>query len=322
METAVLKSRRLEDEKIISLSKQIFEAELKENLQLVEVVAPLYVKKDSGLNDDLNGIETAVSFSLRGDTYEIVHSLAKWKRWYLGELETPIGKGIVANMKAIRSDEILSPIHSNYVDQWDWEKVISKEDRTIDCLIQHAKIVFRALKKAEKEIAAIQLSRPTLPECLLVIHTQELLDLYPDLSPKQREDAITAKYGAVFLIGIGGKLTNGEAHDLRAPDYDDWSTIDEEGLAGLNGDLLVWDSQRGASLEISSMGIRVDKDALQTQLALTGKEERLELPFHQLLLSENLPYTVGGGIGQSRVAMFLTKKSDITDVQPIEISIP
>ena len=319
METKVLKKRSIEDESLLSYAKQIFEKELKNRLNLSLVTAPLYLPKKSGLNDDLNGVENAVSFELNGEIHEIVHSLAKWKRWYLGELEVSVGKGLVANMKAIRADELLSPIHSHYVDQWDWEKVIRKEDRTIENLIKHALEVYQAFIRTEELITALQLSRPTLPERFKVIHTEELLQLYPELNAKEREDVITNKYGAVLLIGIGGELSNGAPHDLRAPDYDDWTTADSEGYRGLNADLLVWDSQRGASLEISSMGIRVDRKALIEQLRITANENRLTLPYHRALLEGELPYTIGGGIGQSRVAMFVTKKADIREVQPINV---
>ena len=316
MITEVSTKRSLEFEALITYSKQLFENELKNRLNLILVTAPLYVPRNSGLNDDLNGYEKAVSFELQGETHEIVHSLAKWKRWYLGELNVPTGKGIVTNMRAVRADEITSPIHSHYVDQWDWEKVIHVDDRNIDTLIRHGKAVYEVLKKTEAAVSAIEVTRPTLPERLKVIHSEELLQLYPEFTPKEREDAIAAKYGAVLLIGIGGELSNGEAHDLRAPDYDDWTTEDSEGFKGLNADLLVWDTVRGASLEISSMGIRVDKAALIKQLKLCSVEDRISLPFHQTLVGQKLPYTIGGGIGQSRVAMFVTKRADITEVQP------
>lgn len=307
--------RTAADESLISYTKDLFNSRLKDRLNLIQVEAPLYVSKSSGINDNLNGIENPVSFELDGETFEIVHSLAKWKRWYLGQLELEIGKGIVSDMRAIRVDESISQIHSHYVDQWDWEKVISKEQRNLDTLIHHGKVVYNVLKEVEHEIAAKQVSRPTLPNKLKVIHTEELLQLFPDLRPRERENLITAKYGAVLLIGIGGKLSNGEEHDLRAPDYDDWTTKDIDGFAGLNADLLVWDSNRGASLEISSMGIRVDEKALLKQLELTGTSERLRLPFHKALIDGQLPYTIGGGIGQSRVVMFVTKKGDIKEVQ-------
>jgi len=304
--------RSLESERLITASKHIFETELKKRLNLTKVNAPLFVSGRSGLNDNLNGIEKPVSFELGGVAHEIVHSLAKWKRWYLGELNAHVGEGIVTDMKAIRADEELSNIHSHLVDQWDWEKVITKEDRTIDTLIQHGTAVFESLKVTEDAI-----SKQNLPNQLKVIHTEDLYQLYPALTPKEREHTITEEFGAVLLLGIGGKLTHGEAHDFRAPDYDDWTTKDAKGRPGINADLLVWDELRGKSLEISSMGVRVDEEALAHQLLLTGQEKRRKLPFHTALLKGELPYTIGGGIGQSRVVMFVTKKEEISSVQPI-----
>ena len=309
--------RSLASEQLITKSKEVFETQLKERLNLTKINAPLFVSKESGFNDNLNGIERPVSFQLGGVDHEIVHSLAKWKRWYLGELEVEKGKGIVTDMKAIRADEELSSIHSHLVDQWDWEKVIAKEERTIDTLVAHGTAVFEALRDTEKEMAS-QISRVvTLPESLKVLHTEELYQIYPALTPKEREHAIAKEFGAVLLLGIGGKLSSGEEHDLRAPDYDDWTTKDVQGRPGINADLLVWDSIREKSLEISSMGVRVDKEALELQLKLTGQEKRKELPFHSALLEGKLPYTIGGGIGQSRVGMFVNKRAEISTVQPI-----
>lgn len=308
--------RTLEWEALVVESKRFFEECLKEELNLQKVGAPLFVSKNSGLNDDLNGIERPVSFELEKEEYQIVHSLAKWKRWYLGELDVPAGKGIVTDMKAIRADEELSPIHSHLVDQWDWEKVISKESRTISTLIDQGQKVYDALLKTEEFIAQKLDQESRLPYSLSIIHAEDLLDDFPSLSSKEREHAAAKKYGAVLLIGIGGTLINGKRHDLRAPDYDDWSTQDKYGRKGLNADLIVWDSIREKSLEISSMGIRVDEKVLRTQLKELGKEERLNLPFHQLLVKGKLPYTIGGGIGQSRVAMYVTRSSKIEEVQP------
>lgn len=309
-----LLKRTVEQEELISTVKSTFERELKSRLNLVKVNAPLYVSKKSGLNDNLNGVERPVSFEIAGETYEIVHSLAKWKRWYLGELGVEPGKGIVTDMIAIRKDEILSEIHSHTVDQWDWEKVISKEERTIPTLIEHGTAVYKALKATLKTVDS---DSTHLPEELKVIHSIELLQRFPELTPKEREHRISEEFGAVLLIGIGGKLSNGEVHDLRAPDYDDWTTLDEKGRPGLNADLLVWDSVRGKSLELSSMGVRVDKDSLKAQLEELDCEERLSLPFHQQLLKGELPYTIGGGIGKSRVAMFVCKTGDIKEVQAL-----
>lgn len=304
--------RSLESERLITASKHIFETELKKRLNLTKVNAPLFVSGHSGLNDNLNGLEKPVSFELGGVTHEIVHSLAKWKRWYLGELNAQVGEGIVTDMKAIRADEELSNIHSHLVDQWDWEKVIPKSERTIDTLVAYGKAVFESLKVTEDTI-----SKKSLPNELKVIHTEDLYQQYPTLTPKDREHAITKEFGAVLLIGIGDKLTHGEVHDFRAPDYDDWTTKDENGRPGINADLLVWDELREKSLEISSMGVRVDEEALACQLLITGQEKRKELPFHTALLKGELPYTIGGGIGQSRVVMFVTKKEEISSVQPI-----
>ena len=308
--------RSIADEVLIDEAKQKFEQELKTRLQLTKVNAPLFVAKNSGLNDDLNGVEKPVSFLLGGEEHQVVHSLAKWKRWYLGQLGVPAGEGLVTDMRAIRADEVLSNIHSHLVDQWDWEKVIEFEDRTLENLVAHGTAVYQSLKETQQYVAAKTKSEAHLPETVKVLHTEELLQLYPELTPKEREHKIAEEFGAVLLLGIGGKLSHGEAHDLRAPDYDDWSTEDEQGRPGINADLLVWDAARGKSLEISSMGVRVDEKALDRQLTLLGAEARKELPFHKDLLAGKLPYTIGGGIGQSRVAMFVIGKSDIKEVQP------
>ncbi len=313
----VTTSRSLAYESILNDAKQLFENELKDRLNLVKVNAPLFVQKSSGLNDDLNGIENPVSFKLNNEKFEIVHSLAKWKRWYLGELDAPTGSGIVADMKAIRADETISPIHSHLVDQWDWEKVISKSERTLETLVEHGLKVFDTLKYTERTIALRRGEYPVLPNEIKVLHSEDLLQMFPELSAKEREDAAAELYGAVLLIGIGGTLSSGEVHDLRAPDYDDWSTPDEKGRPGLNADIIVWDSVRELSLEISSMGVRVDEAALVHQLSLLDLEDRIRLPFHQALLNGELPYTIGGGIGQSRVAMFVNKKKTIQEVQSI-----
>ena len=295
--------------------KAIFEKELKTRLSLTKVASPLFVAEKSGLNDDLNGVEKAVSFQLNNEEHQVVHSLAKWKRWYLAEIKVPIGEGIVTDMIAIRADEVLSPIHSHLVDQWDWEKPILKEERTLETLINHGVSVFQSLRSAEQFYSNKEGSLTTLPMQLKVIHTEDLLNEFPELAPKEREHAITKKFGAVLLIGVGGKLSNGERHDLRAPDYDDWSTKDEFGRPGLNADILVWDTVRELSLEISSMGVRVSEEVLVKQLKEQGKEDRLSLPFHMDILAERLPYSIGGGIGKSRVAMFVTKQKDIKEVQ-------
>lgn len=311
------KTRSLEKEILVDEAKRIFEFELREKLNLVKVNAPLFVSKNSGFNDDLNGVENAVGFLLDGVEHQIVHSLAKWKRWYLGELDAPVGKGIVTDLKAIRADEELTDIHSHLVDQWDWEKVISREDRTIATLVEHGIAVYETLRIVD-EIVSTKLELTTqLPHEIEVIHSEDLYQKYPKLSPKEREHAITEEFGAVLLLGIGGKLSNGEVHDLRAPDYDDWSTKDDKGRPGINADLLVWDRRRGLSVEISSMGVRVDEAALELQLREKGSLDRLELPFHRKLINGELPCTIGGGIGQSRVAMFVTRERNIANVQPV-----
>ncbi len=316
METAV-ETRSLALESQVEETKDLFELELKRALNLVRVGAPLYVPKSSGLNDDLNGYEKPVSFKVKEETYEVVHSLAKWKRWYLGKLGVRPGQGIVTNMTAIRVDEVLSPIHSHLVDQWDWEKVIDKGDRKLSTLVEHGKAVYEVLRMVEKIVSMRNGEIPTLSSELKIIHAEDLYLRYPKLSSKEREHAIAKEFGAVLLIGIGGALSSGEPHDLRAPDYDDWSTRDEKGRPGLNADLIVWDAQRQLSLEISSMGVRVDEEALKLQLAEHGVTDRLEKPFHRALIAGKLPYTIGGGIGKSRVAMFVTRQSEISAVQPI-----
>lgn len=299
-------------QQISSIKKQVISG-LETSLNLTQVQAPLFLPLASGLNDNLNGIEGPIQFDLGSEKMEIVHSLAKWKRWALGQLEAKPGQGIITDMKAIRKDEDLSDIHSHFVDQWDWEKVVSKEERSLDTLKETATKIYESLRQT-----AISEQLPIAKQMaakLTFIHSQELSDLFPALTPKEREDAVCKKYGAVFLIGIGGKLLDGSRHDLRAPDYDDWSTMSAEGFPGLNGDILVWQPVRQKSLELSSMGVRVDKKALQDQLKELGLEERQSLPFHKEILAENLPLTIGGGIGQSRVVQFLLNLPLISEVQ-------
>ena len=317
MELVAEQKRTVAQEEIISTVKEVFESELKTRLNVIKVNAPLYVSKKSGLNDNLNGVERPVSFDIAGETYEIVHSLAKWKRWYLGQLGMEVGKGLVTDMIAIRKDEVLTEIHSHLVDQWDWEKVIKKEERTLETLISHGTAVYQAVLATIKKVAEKEGIVHDLPQEIKVIHSEDVLQLYPELTPKEREHAITKEFGAVLLIGIGGKLSDGKEHDLRAPDYDDWTTKDEKGRPGLNADILVWDSVREKSLELSSMGVRVDEETLLLQLKESGCEDRCPLPFHQQLINGELPYTIGGGIGKSRVAMFVTKCGDIKEVQAV-----
>ena len=303
----------------IKLIKEFFQQNLSTELRLRRVTAPLFVLKGLGINDDLNGVERPVSFPIRdlGDARaEVVHSLAKWKRLTLAEYKIEPGYGVYTDMNAIRADEELDNLHSLYVDQWDWEAVIRREDRTLRFLKSVVERIYAAIRRTEYlTCETYPQLKPFLPEKIHFIHAEELLRMYPDKSPKEREDAICEAYGAVFVIGIGGKLSNGEKHDGRAPDYDDWSTIAEDGRAGLNGDILIWYPVLGRSFELSSMGIRVDKDALEHQLALQGKNERKSLYFHRRLLEGSLPLTIGGGIGQSRLCMLLIGTAHIGEVQ-------
>jgi len=307
----------LQTEQAIQFVKETFLAGLKETLQLHQVYAPLYVKTGTGINDDLNGIETPVAFSRKDapDPYVIVHSLAKWKRMRLKELAIPMHEGIITNMIALRPDETLSDIHSIMVDQWDWELCIRKEDRMLDFLKQTVTKIYEQLRVTEQALAGTYSIRPVLPESITFIHAEDLQAQYPDKTPKEREDIIVSKHKAVFLIGIGGTIGGGEPHDGRAPDYDDWSTSTDDKRKGLNGDILVWHPGLQRAFEISSMGIRVDAAALQYQLAITGTTKRESLAFHKDLLEGKLPLSIGGGIGQSRVCMFMLRKNDIAEVQ-------
>ena len=300
-----------ETQSAISLIKRVFQDALSRELNLRRVSAPLFVEPDSGLNDDLNGVERPVAFDIRGvdDTAVVVHSLAKWKRLALKRYQFHPGEGLYTDMNAIRRDEDLDNLHSAYVDQWDWEKIIEAQDRTVDYLKATVRDIVGALRDTQSFLRSMfpQLCvLPEIPEEITFITTQELEDLYPDLTPKQREHAFVKDHPVTFLMGIGGKLKSGKPHDGRAPDYDDWN---------LNGDLLCWDSVNGQSLEISSMGIRVSPESLDRQLTLAGCDDRRELPFHKMLLSGQLPLTMGGGIGQSRVSMLLLGKAHIGEVQ-------
>jgi aspartate--ammonia ligase len=299
-----------ETETAIKLLKDYFEDRLANELALVRVSAPLFVKPESGLNDNLNGVERPVSFDVRGiggDDVEIIHSLAKWKRMALKRYGFQHEEGLYTDMNAIRRDEDLDNLHSIYVDQWDWEKIIWKVERNEETLRCIVKKIFRVFKDAEDFICSKypELER-LLPEEITFITTQELEDRYPELDPKQREDAIAKEKKAVFLMKIGGALESGIRHDGRAPDYDDWE---------LNGDILFWYPLLERSFEVSSMGIRVDEKALLKQLKLAGCEDRKNLPFHRDLLNGELPYTIGGGIGQSRICMYLLNKAHIGEVQ-------
>lgn len=308
-----------ETELAIKRVKDFFLASLSTELRLRRVTAPLFVLRGLGINDDLNGVERAVNFPIKDmneATAEVVHSLAKWKRLTLAEYEIEPGFGIITDMNAIRADEELDNIHSMYVDQWDWERTMTAEQRNVAFLKKIVRKIYGAILRTEFYISETypQL-KSFLPEEVHFIHSEELLQMYPDMTDKEREDAICQKYGAVFIMGIGGKLSNGKEHDLRAPDYDDWSTPNEEGFMGLNGDLLIWYPTLNRSIELSSMGIRVDKEALLRQLALQGKEDRKELYFHKRLLADTLPLSIGGGIGQSRLCMVLLHKAHIGETQ-------
>ena len=310
---------RKQTEQGIKLIKDFFQQNLSTELRLSRVTAPLFVMKGLGINDDLNGVERAVSFPIKdlGDAQaEVVHSLAKWKRLTLAEYQIEPGYGIYTDMNAIRADEELDNLHSLYVDQWDWEAVVTEDQRTIDFLEDVVRRIYATLLRTEYlTCESYPEIKPFLPRKIHFIHSQDLLNMYPDLTPKQREDAICKKYGAVFIEGIGGKLSNGEKHDGRAPDYDDWSTVDENGKTGLNGDILIWYPVLERSFELSSMGIRVDREALLRQLKSEGKEDREELFFHKKLLNGELPLSIGGGIGQSRLCMILLHKAHIGEIQ-------
>jgi len=309
----------LNTEVAISFVKDTFVQELKNKLNLIPISSPLVVLDGTGLNDDLNGIERPVSFpikSLNEKRAVVVHSLAKWKRVRLKELEMLPGEGIVTDMKALRPDEDYTPIHSIYVDQWDWEKVIGKDQRNLVLLKDTVLHIYESLRFTELQVERkYPQIKAILPETITFISSEELLQKYPDLSAKERENAITKEHGAVFLYGIGGALSNGVAHDGRAADYDDWSTTNEAGYNGLNGDILVWNPILNSAFELSSMGIRVDKTALAHQMEIRNCSEKSKLTFHSMLLNDELPESMGGGIGQSRVCMFMLKKKHIGEVQ-------
>ncbi|MDO5541172.1 MAG: aspartate--ammonia ligase [Eubacteriales bacterium] len=294
----------------IKTVKDYFQKALTRRLNLLRVSAPLFVTPDSGLNDNLNGVERPVSFGIKEQDdaqAEIVHSLAKWKRYALKEYGFRHGEGLYTDMNAIRRDEDTDNIHSIYVDQWDWEKIISKEERTTDTLKAVVREVYKALRATETYMTLqYDYIEETLPKEIFFITSQELEDMYPECTPKEREYKITKLKGAVFIMQIGGQLASGQKHDGRAPDYDDWS---------LNGDIIVYYPVLDIALELSSMGIRVDEDALLKQLELAGCPERAELPFQKAILDQKLPYTIGGGIGQSRICMFYLRKAHIGEVQ-------
>lgn len=309
----------IQTEQAIKQIKDFFQLNLASELRLRRVTAPLFVKKGTGINDDLNGIERPVSFPMKDlneDVAEIVQSLAKWKRMALAELDVKEGYGLYTDMNAIRPDEELTNIHSLYVDQWDWERVITKQERNLDFLKYIVTKIYSALVRTEYHVS-VKFSGilPELPEKITFIHSEELAAKYPDLTPFERETEEAKKHGAIFVIGIGGEMPNGEIHDGRAPDYDDWSTSTINGFTGLNGDIILWNNVLNRAFEISSMGIRVDKDALNKQLAIRGAEDRKELEWHKMLLNDELPLTIGGGIGQSRLCMYFLRKAHIGEIQ-------
>lgn len=306
-------------EKAIKAVKDMFQVNLSAQLALLRVTAPMVVLSGTGINDDLNGVERPVHFpikSLEERQAEVVHSLAKWKRLKLAELGVEPGRGIYTDMNALRPDEELDNLHSIYVDQWDWEKVIREEDRNLDFLKKTVRRIYEAVKVTENKLyVEFPQIVPELPDDIFFIHAEELRRQYPTLTPKERENAIVKEHKAVFIIGIGGKLGDGTIHDGRAADYDDWSTPNSDGFEGLNGDILLWNNVLQGAFEISSMGIRVDAAAMRRQLAERGQEWKADLYFHRRLLGGELPFTIGGGIGQSRLCMFLLRKAHIGEIQ-------
>jgi len=297
-------------EKAIKKIKDFFQLNLAFELNLIRMTAPLFVQKGTGINDDLNGIEKPVSFKVKNmdnQEAEVVQSLAKWKRMALADYNIPVGFGIYTDMNAIRPDEILDNIHSIYVDQWDWEKVITAEQRNVEFLKDVVSKIYEVIRRTELYVYhEYPQIKPLLPDEIYFIHSEELLQKYPNLSPQEREDIIVKERKAVFIIGIGGVLSDGTKHDGRAPDYDDWT---------LNGDILIWNPVLECAFELSSMGIRVDRDALVRQLKISGNEDRLNLKFHKRLINGELPLSIGGGIGQSRLCMYYLRKAHIGEIQ-------
>ena len=306
-------------EKAIKIVKDTFERELSGELQLSRVTSPLFVPKGSGINDDLNGIERPVRFeigNMNNKEMEIVQSLAKWKRMVLADYGYSPKHGLYTDMNAIRPDDDIDAIHSIYVDQWDWELVMNEEDRDLAFLKKTVTKVYEAMKRTEFLVReTFPSSYSTLPEEIVFIHSEDAQKMYPELKPEEREKKLAKQYGAIFIIGIGSPLADGVKHGGRAPDYDDWSTETVDGCKGLNGDIVVWDEVRNDSLELSSMGIRVSQEALKRQLSLCNCEERSQLYWHNRLLKGEFPQTIGGGIGQSRLCMYLLNKAHIAEVQ-------
>jgi len=309
----------LQREQAIAFVKEEFSKGLQHNLNLIPVSGPLVVLDGTGINDDLNSIERPVKFpikSLNDQKAVVVHSLAKWKRIRLKELELEVGEGIITDMRALRPDEDYSPIHSIYVDQWDWEKVIAREDRELFYLKDTVIAIYDTIRTTELKVEErYPTIKAVLPAGITFISSEELLQKYPSLTAKQRENEIAKEHGAVFIYGIGGLLTDGDLHDSRAADYDDWSTDNSAGFKGLNGDIIVWNPVLEAAFEISSMGIRVDQSALLKQLEIRDALDRKDLMFHQMLLEGKLTESIGGGIGQSRLTMFMLKLKHIGQVQ-------
>lgn len=308
----------VQTEQAIKLVKDIFEKELSKELSLLRVSAPRFLKVGKGLQDDLAGTQIPVAFKTKftPEIVEVVHSLAKWKRYCLWRYKFKQGSGLYTDMDAIRKDEDVDEIHSIYVDQWDWERVISKEERDLQFLRTIVKKIYKAILKTERKAAKKFPSlKHKLPQKITFLHSEELEEIYPELTPKERETIIIKKYGAVFLIGIGHPLKSGIPHDIRAADYDDWSTETTKGRKGLNGDILVWDAVREDVLELSSMGIRVDDKALLKQLDHMGLTDRKEWEFHKAVIAKEMPLSIGGGIGQSRLCMLILQKAHIGEVQ-------
>ena len=306
-------------EKAIKLVKDTFQENLSSELQLRRVTAPLFVIKGTGVNDDLNGVENKVSFEIKdmnSAVAEVVNSLAKWKRIALADYDIKHGFGIYTDMNAIRPDEELDNLHSLYVDQWDWERVIRNEERNLDFLKYIVIKLYEVLKRTEFVIYEhYSHIEPILPDKITFIHSERLLEEYPDLIPREREKEAARKYGAIFVIGIGGTLADGKPHDGRAPDYDDWITPTQNGYKGLNGDIILWNPVLEVAFEISSMGIRVNKESLLKQLDVTHTMDRKEFMFHKRLLSNELPLCIGGGLGQSRICMFYLRKAHVGEIQ-------
>ncbi|CDG19686.1 asparagine synthetase A [Xenorhabdus poinarii G6] len=314
-----MKTSFIEKQQQISFVKSYFSRLLEKQLGLIEVQGPILSRLGDGTQDNLSGHEKAVQVKVKtlpDATFEVVHSLAKWKRKTLGRFGFQAGQGLYTHMKALRPDEDrLTPIHSVFVDQWDWEKTMGEDQRSLDYLKQTVGKIYEAIKETQQAVSKEFGLAPFLPDQIHFIHSEALLKRYPDLDAKGREREAAKEFGAIFLMGIGGQLSDGQAHDVRAPDYDDWTTPNSDGFFGLNGDIIVWNPVLQDAFEISSMGIRVDAETLQRQLALTGDEDRLQYDWHKRLIKGDMPQSIGGGIGQSRLVMLLLQMSHIGQVQ-------